>query len=106
MTGCWMKEDAVHDPGTRAPGPYDGRCSHIHDRGRATRRAYDVDAYGWPAGSRSPPSPGKGMMVPQRCPESNCQACVPPPLGKVSCLKISSRLAGAIKLPFRKLNSI
>src|SRR5580704_4827203 len=84
MIECWMEEDEIRYPDTRAPGPNDGRCSHSHDRGRATRRAHGDDAYVWPAGSRSPPSSGRGMTVPRRYPESNCQTWVPPPLGKVS----------------------
>jgi hypothetical protein len=31
---------------------------------------------------------------------------MPPPLGTVTRLKITSWLAGAIKLPFRKINSV
>jgi hypothetical protein len=52
------------------------------------------------------PSSDEGMTVARRCPESNCQHVCFHHRGTVARLKISSRLAGAIKLPFRKINSV
>jgi hypothetical protein len=46
------------------------------------------------------------MTVARRCPESNCQHLCFHHRGTVLRLKIGGSLAGAIKLPFRKVNSV